>query len=759
MSDLRVNGNLILISPVGSGTVALGSQANGQGGFILLLPTSVPQIGQSLVVSSVYNGNTATLQWGAANAISFNGRTGAILPQSGDYSYAQISGTPPASQLPQTFTPVLGGSPPAVIEVLTGYNASTGLFSTLMLSDNDAQSPQTFAPVLGGSPPAPTEFLTGYDASTGLFSAVTPSGVTPGGAPTQIQYNLAGAFAGIAGSSVDTFGDITIAPVSPSQDVAFSVFGNTPSGGIHPVYPDVADFYVNGQTSPNWGMAIKQIEGESRGLRLSFQDSASDTTDIDASGITSVQGNSTFFISEGFAQFQGYSFAIEPNGVVHYQQPYALSVTGDSSGSDIQEWYTYGTFSPNWAARIDSAGALHLGEALYDGTASPGTSGQVLSSTVTGTLWQTPSVSQLPQTFTPVLGGSPPAPTEFLTGYNASTGLFSAATSAAGTIGGSIAATQVAFGNGTNTIRGDSDLTFVAGSSKLTVSAVTSTNSTADLFLVPRTGNSFYVDLSVDGTGTFAMYSGVGYSLVMAASGLTVLPTGGVGAAITMYDADNHFASIGVATAAGSPNRMNLPTTTGTAGQVLTTNGANPQQLSWTSLTDIDSFNVISSGTNTTATMIVGPGAVLTFSGAGSPPTEGEINANFIYGVQVSATAPTTGQVLTATSSTSANWQTPSGGTTQTIASGSVALGTSLIASGASATVVTAAATGALTTDNLMLDFNSDPTGVVGYQPSASGMLTIIKWVSAGQINIKVVNNTGAGITPGAITLNYRIVR
>jgi hypothetical protein len=58
-----------------------------------------------------------------------------------------------------------------------------------------------------------------------------------------------------------------------------------------------------------------------------------------------------------------------------------------------------------------------------------------------------------------------------------------------------------------------------------------------------------------------------------------------------------------------------------------------------------------------------------------------------------------------------------------------------------------------------MLDFNGDPTSTVGYQPSINGMLTVIKWPSANTINIKVVNNTGASVTPGAITVNFRVVR
>jgi hypothetical protein len=38
-------------------------------------------------------------------------------------------------------------------------------------------------------------------------------------------------------------------------------------------------------------------------------------------------------------------------------------------------------------------------------------------------------------------------------------------------------------------------------------------------------------------------------------------------------------------------------------------------------------------------------------------------------------------------------------------------------------------------------------------------MLAIIKWPTTNTINVSVVNNTGSSITPGAITLNYRVVR
>jgi hypothetical protein len=93
----------------------------------------------------------------------------------------------------------------------------------------------------------------------------------------------------------------------------------------------------------------------------------------------------------------------------------------------------------------------------------------------------------------------------------------------------------------------------------------------------------------------------------------------------------------------------------------------------------------------------------------------------------------------------------------KTVASGTNALGTSAIASGACGTATTSVATGALTTDNVMADFNADPTSTTGYQ--AGAMLTIVKWVSANQVNFKQCNNTGSSITPAAVTVNWRVLR
>jgi hypothetical protein len=99
------------------------------------------------------------------------------------------------------------------------------------------------------------------------------------------------------------------------------------------------------------------------------------------------------------------------------------------------------------------------------------------------------------------------------------------------------------------------------------------------------------------------------------------------------------------------------------------------------------------------------------------------------------------------------------GGLTSTIASGTSALGTGAISSAACATVVTTSATNTATTDVVLASFNGDPTAVTGYIPATAGMLTIIAYPTANNVNFKVCNNTSSSITPGAITLNWRVVR
>ena len=98
-------------------------------------------------------------------------------------------------------------------------------------------------------------------------------------------------------------------------------------------------------------------------------------------------------------------------------------------------------------------------------------------------------------------------------------------------------------------------------------------------------------------------------------------------------------------------------------------------------------------------------------------------------------------------------------GTVTRIFSGTVSLGTTTVSTATCNTITAVTATGVLTTDVILAGFNGDPTGTVGYQPVTTGMLTIILWPTADNINVKVCNLTTANITPGATTLNLKVFR
>jgi hypothetical protein len=93
------------------------------------------------------------------------------------------------------------------------------------------------------------------------------------------------------------------------------------------------------------------------------------------------------------------------------------------------------------------------------------------------------------------------------------------------------------------------------------------------------------------------------------------------------------------------------------------------------------------------------------------------------------------------------------------VAAGAKALATSAISSAACSTAQTDTATGVLTSDAIIVSFAADPTAVTGYVPLTTGMLSIIYYPTADTVNFKVCNNTSSSITPGAVTINWRVVR
>lgn len=211
-----------------------------------------------------------------------------------------------------------------------------------------------------------------------------------------------------------------------------------------------------------------------------------------------------------------------------------------------------------------------------------------------------------------------------------------------GLFGGSIANTQVGFGGGTNTFTGSNNLEYVPASGGVVITtndaigptnvtgsglAITNAGGGATAYMIKLADGTFILrnDSAAtpakgffrwDGNGTMLLQGGSNTPQLTFYNGASVSPfgnnaailnifsTGGTphvfavtadqGAGDVGYISLNPFtdvitfggdvsgsAAIGTATAAGTPNRINLPTITGTAGQVLKTDGSNPQQASW----------------------------------------------------------------------------------------------------------------------------------------------------------------------------------
>ena len=107
---------------------------------------------------------------------------------------------------------------------------------------------------------------------------------------------------------------------------------------------------------------------------------------------------------------------------------------------------------------------------------------------------------------------------------------------------------------------------------------------------------------------------------------------------------------------------------------------------------------------------------------------------------------------------------TAGGGGTQTIASGSLALATNSIAGSGGCQPVTAgsvnsaAAGGVLSTDTITWAPNGSIKAVTGYNPSGA-QLQITPYPTAGYVNFDVCNPSSSAISPGVVTLNWRVVR
>lgn len=288
--------------------------------------------------------------------------------------------------------------------------------------------------------------------------------------------------------------------------------------------------------------------------------------------------------------------------------------------------------------------------------------------------------------------------------------------------GGNLTSNAVVLGAGTTDtkvvtgITTDGATKINLGNSGTTAGAVVFSNATSGtITLQPTTGALGAVTLTMPATSGTILQSGTAVTVAQGGTGLTSGTSGGV----PYFSGSTTVAS----SAALTSNSLVLGGGAGAAPKVaagLTTDGTS-------------AINLGVAGTSVGKVVLANA-------------TSGTVTLN-----------PVTGALGTTTLTVPAAVGT--GRVAQVIAASTSALGTSAISSGACATVVTGTATGTATTDVINWGFNADPTSTTGYSASASGMLTIIAYPTADTVNFKVCNNTASSITPGAVTLNWNVVR
>lgn len=197
----------------------------------------------------------------------------------------------------------------------------------------------------------------------------------------------------------------------------------------------------------------------------------------------------------------------------------------------------------------------------------------------------------------------------------------------------------------------------------------------------------------------------------------------------------------------------------GVSGSPITSSGTIALTLGDITPTSIE----VSGSTQGLAALGVGTGTITATLPTSYVGFTGPVSGTPTYFMQLPSATPSGGQMLSFATPSAVNgvsqavgtWVTPP----QTVASGTSAMGTSAIASGACATVVTTTATGVASTDAISWNANGSLKAVTGYVPSTNGGLTIAAYPTPNNVNFDVCNWTAASITPGAVTLNWRVVR
>jgi hypothetical protein len=195
----------------------------------------------------------------------------------------------------------------------------------------------------------------------------------------------------------------------------------------------------------------------------------------------------------------------------------------------------------------------------------------------------------------------------------------------------------------------------------------------------------------------------------------------------------------------------------------VTTAGSQTVTVSWPTIVGAKAYMTYRNGIRwqcapITTSTIVDTGGGSCGNSIPNAPLDGPIGAqNGLLHTQKLAVGRTTFTKVGDTAEQAVSIPDNSGTMTLTIGSGTTTTPTATVNTGTCGSATNVTVIGMASTDNLWLDFNADPTGTTGFTPGS--MLTIIKYAGSGQFSYKLCNNTAGNITPGAVTLNYRVTR
>lgn len=298
-----------------------------------------------------------------------------------------------------------------------------------------------------------------------------------------------------------------------------------------------------------------------------------------------------------------------------------------------------------------------------------------------------------------------------------------------------------------------------------TATAMAVLTNTATAGQIIRSGSSAAPSWS---TATYPATTVAGSVLVSASANVvtaTATPTlgvnGGTGGQLTLNGATSGSGVLRVAAAAGAGIVFQLPSSNGSNTNVLQTDGAG--NTSWVAASGggtVTSITCAASLTCTASNPITSTGTIALNVGNANSWTAAQTFDSSAAKIKGSSTGVTS---LASANAGASNFTITlpavTATATVTIASGAKALATGAISSATCTAAQTDTATGTATTDAIIATFNGDPTAVTGYIPSTNGMLTIIAYPTSNTVNFKVCNNTNASVTPGAVTINWRVVR